>query len=316
MPVRFPLVTEHASRVLLEGLIDYAGLFPPAALNMPPAVRHYAHYRASGAGWMLGRFVCPANALELFSQSADPLLPRDAGAIPWRLSVTGSGDVAADLAAIKAFNERHRVCFDECGALVDAYEAKVATTSDIDALHTAVPVDLMTYVEVPVAQASTLLPHVAARGRRAKIRMGGVVADAFPAAEAVVHFLQTCVDCSITAKATAGLHHPLRGAYRLTYADDAPSGRMYGFVNLWLAAALVLAGDAEGHTASLAAQLLGESNARAFQVDESRILWHAPSHDVVIDRALLQRTRETLLVSFGSCSFTEPTDEFRALGWL
>lgn len=312
MPVRLSLVTEHASRILLEGLIDYAGLYPPAALSMPPAVRNYAHYRAGGAGWMLGRFVCPANALELFSQRADPLLPRDAGAIPWRLSVTGSGDVAADLAAISAFNERHRVCFDECGAIADAYEARAATADDVQALHAAVPADLATYIEVPVLSARALLPAVAATGRRAKIRMGGITADAFPDADAVVTWLQTCVELQLTAKATAGLHHPLRGAYRLTYDADAPSGRMYGFLNVFLAAALLLEhGDARD-----AALLLEETNPAAFSIDEFRVQWRGPDRHCTLDRAVLQRTRDQLLVSFGSCSFTEPTDEVRALGWL
>ena len=76
MPVRLPPLTDRASRILLEGLVDYAGLFAPAALAMPNAVRNYAHYRAAGAGWMLGRFICPAQSLALFSETADPLLPR------------------------------------------------------------------------------------------------------------------------------------------------------------------------------------------------------------------------------------------------
>ena len=80
MPVRHPPLTDRASRILLEGLIDYAGLFAPAALAMPNAVRNYAHYRAAGTGWILGRFICPAQSLALFSERADPLLPRDAGA--------------------------------------------------------------------------------------------------------------------------------------------------------------------------------------------------------------------------------------------
>lgn len=312
MPVKLPPVTEHASRLLLEGLVDYAGLFPPAALAMPPAVRNYAHYRAGGMGWMLGRFVCPANALTLFSQLADPLLPRDHGAIPWRLSVTGSGNVAADLEAINAFNERHRVCFDECGAIVDAYETKVASAADIDAVHALVPRELLTYLEVPVASARELLPRVGATGRRAKLRTGGVTADAFPTPAAIVAFLRECMEQHVVAKATAGLHHALRGAYRLTYADDAPSGRMYGYLNLFLTAALLLDGGSD----SDAVHLLECGDVPAFSIDEFRITWRGPERAVILERALLQRTRESLLVSFGSCSFTEPTDEIRQLGWV
>jgi hypothetical protein len=46
-------------RILLTGLIDYAGLFPPAALDMPTALRNYAAYREGEYAWMLGRFVVP-----------------------------------------------------------------------------------------------------------------------------------------------------------------------------------------------------------------------------------------------------------------
>jgi uncharacterized protein (DUF2267 family) len=279
---------------------------------MPPAVRNYAHYRAGGAGWMLGRFVCPANALELFSERADPLLPRDAGAIPWRLSVTGSGDVAADLVAMAAFNERHRVCFDECGAIVDAYEVRAASADDIARLDAQLPRELLVYLEIPTGAARELIPHVAAAGRRAKLRAGGVTAEAFPATEAVITFLRECVAHQVIAKATAGLHHPLRGAYRLTYDADAPSGRMFGFLNVFLAAALVWQG---GQPADAAA-LLEESSADALAIDEYGVTWRGPDRVIVLDRALLQHVREELLVSFGSCSFTEPVDETRALGWL
>ncbi len=34
----------HSVQALLAGLIDYAGLFAPAALPMPAAVHNYAHY--------------------------------------------------------------------------------------------------------------------------------------------------------------------------------------------------------------------------------------------------------------------------------
>lgn len=312
MPVRLPPITEHATRLLLEGLIDYAGLYPPASLAMPAAVRNYAHYRAGGTGWMLGRFVCPAGALEEFSRLADPLLPRDAGAIPWRLTAVSSGDIATDITAIVAFNARHRVCFEECGALVDTYEARVADAAALAVLHETVPRELVTYAEIPLAQISTLVPLLAAAGRRAKLRAGGVTAEAFPAADAVIAFLQTCLAHGVTAKATAGLHHPMCGAYRLTYADNAPTGRMFGYLNVFLAAAHL----AQGGSAAEATQLLQESDPDTLSADEFGIRWHHDDTVVSLDRALLQRVREQVLVSFGSCSFTEPVDEIRAMGWL
>lgn len=50
-------------RELLSGIIDYAGLFPPANLPLDEAIRNYARYRTEPESWMLARFVCPAKRL-------------------------------------------------------------------------------------------------------------------------------------------------------------------------------------------------------------------------------------------------------------
>lgn len=313
MPVRLPPLTERPSRILLEGMIDYAGLYPPAALTMQAAVRNFAHYRAGGSGWMLGRFVCPATDLAVFSEKADPLLPRDAGAIPWRLSVTGSGDIAADLEAIAAFNERHRVCFDECGAFVDGYELRASSVSDIVRIHETVPSSLTTYLELPLSDGiDDLVEAVARTGRRAKMRTGGTVTDAFPAAAQIVRFLRAVITHDVPAKATAGLHHPLRGAYRLTYEADAATCRMFGFLNVMLAAALLVNGGSDEH----AELLLEETDPAHLDFNDTHVAWHGPDGPVALSRNVLQQVREHVLVSVGSCSFTEPVDESRALGWI
>src|SRR5437016_3577280 len=50
-------------RALLAGIVDYAGLFPPARLPLEQAIRNYACYRIEPENWMLGRFICPAARL-------------------------------------------------------------------------------------------------------------------------------------------------------------------------------------------------------------------------------------------------------------
>jgi hypothetical protein len=280
---------------------------------MPAVVRHFAHYRASGAGWMLGRFVCPATALAVFSEHAEPLLPRDAGAIPWRLAVTGSGDVAADLAQMTAFNARHRVCFDECGAIADCYEVKASTPEEIRQLAAATPRELQVYIEVPFGDAlEPCVESIAAVGRRAKMRTGGVTAAAFPSARDVVRFLRACLTHGVPAKATAGLHHPLGGQYRLTYEPDAPTGRMFGFLTVLLAAAHLGNGGADAE----AVRLLEETDPRAFEMNDLHVAWSGPNGPVVFSRDALLQMRERALVSIGSCSFTEPVEESRALGFV
>jgi len=52
---------KESVRVLLESLIDYAGLFPPASLSLEEAIRKYDSYRNSEHAFALGRFVVPAD---------------------------------------------------------------------------------------------------------------------------------------------------------------------------------------------------------------------------------------------------------------
>ena len=58
-----------AIKALMTGLIDYAGLFPPASLDMETAVRNYRSYLHGEHAWMLGHFVLPANRLREFSDA-------------------------------------------------------------------------------------------------------------------------------------------------------------------------------------------------------------------------------------------------------
>jgi len=50
-------------RALLAHMIDYAGLYPPAALTLAEVLDNYATYLASPESWMLNRLVLPAAKL-------------------------------------------------------------------------------------------------------------------------------------------------------------------------------------------------------------------------------------------------------------
>ena len=52
-----------ALEALLTNLIDYAGLYPPAALPLKDVAEKYASYRTSADGWMLNRVVLPLSKL-------------------------------------------------------------------------------------------------------------------------------------------------------------------------------------------------------------------------------------------------------------
>jgi len=51
-------------RALLTGLIDYAGLYPPAGLPLQQVLENYNRYLASPNGWILNRLVLPAAKLQ------------------------------------------------------------------------------------------------------------------------------------------------------------------------------------------------------------------------------------------------------------
>ena len=105
---------DTALRTLLAGSIDYAGLFPPAGLDMAASVRQYADYRSHPDAWALGRFVVPAARLSeleqeaaLFAPASQPPSPAGSNAEPWRLSALLGTDALRELEALGEFNCRH-----------------------------------------------------------------------------------------------------------------------------------------------------------------------------------------------------------------
>ena len=297
-----------AIRALLAGSIDYAGLFPPAGLDMQPAVANYAAYLESDAAWALGRFVVPAARLAEFDAAAKGVAHNGNTREPWRLSALIGAHPAADLLAVEEFNCRH-ADVTATPIMVDMIEAKAGTVDAVASVLENVPGTLQAYVEIPIVTDPTLLIAEIASGRgRAKVRTGGVTPDAFPPTVQVARFIGACISIGVPFKATAGLHHPLRAEYPFTYASDSPRGTMFGFLNVFLAAAFM----AHGLDAITATLLLEESSPASIRVSDENIEWRGRR----IGTSAIEETRGRTIVSFGSCSFTEPIGDLAALGLL
>jgi hypothetical protein len=295
-------------RTLLAHAIDYAGLFPPAQLDMPGAVAEYESYLASSDAWALGRFVVPAARLrELAAAAGDaPSNPLGSRQGERRLSVVLGADLAADVERLRAF------CADVNGEGwwrgIDAVELRASTPEAIAQAMRVVPDSVERYVEIPISDDPTpLVRAIAGAGAYAKVRTGGTTTDAFPASDHIARFLATCLREAVPFKATAGLHHPLRGEYPLTYEPGSACGRMYGFLNVFLATAFLAAGLDEAE----ARVLLDESDPNAVTFSRTEAVWR--SHRLPLDRLAESRR---FLTSFGSCSFREPIDDLTALGLL
>jgi hypothetical protein len=285
-----------ALRALLEGIVDYAGLFPPAALDMQSAVRNYASYRSDAASWMLGRFVVPVARLDEFIASRASV---DGGADPWVLSALLGRDPRSDVESVREFNSSQRE-----RAVIDSLEGKLDDPAEIERVAEAVGHELELFAELPLDRDPTpLVAAVKRSGIKAKMRTGGVVASAVPSAGSVVRFMRACLDAGVAFKATAGLHHPLRAVYRLTYDTGGPTGLMFGYLNVFLAAAFL----AQGMTGAAAVRLLDERDSSSFVFDDDSISWNG----FTLSESQLRQAREQVAVAFGSCSFREPVDELR-----
>jgi len=294
-------VTSTTLRTLLHSLVDYAGLFPPAALDMHAAVHEYAHHRAGEHAWMLGHFILPVSRLDEFAASHAALGSSPVGDV-WRLSALPGPDLDATLATIAAFNT-------STAAVVDTIELKVDAVPDLAAALAKIPATLTAYVELPIDDdLARRLAVLSGAGARAKVRTGGVTEGAFPASHSLARFIQACADAAVPFKATAGLHHPLRGDYRLTYEAGSPHGMMFGFLNVFLAAAFARA----GLTLKELALLLEEKDADSFQFTETSASWRGKT----VSRTEISAVRHHVALSFGSCSFQEPVDDLRSLGLL
>lgn len=289
-----------ALRSLLAGAIDYAGLFPPASLDMKHAAANYADYRRSPDAWALGRFVVPAARLEELAPVL-PSLPSSDSSGAWSISALVVGS-EQELGTIRRFNDDMA-----CRAVVDCVEGKVTAADGVERLRVFAATGLETFIEV--ASNATLrdcMEAAAAIGAQVKIRTGGTTPNAFPSGADALRFMRVCRLAGVSFKATAGLHHPLRAEYRLTYEPSSPRGEMFGFLNILLAAVLVWLREDDEEVRAM----LDERSAAAIQFDDSGVQWRLRA----LTTDVIEAARARFIRSFGSCSFREPLDELAEAG--
>ena len=302
-------------RALLAGLIDYAGLFPPAKLSLPEALVNHVRYRASADAWMLGRFICPAARLSELTALGDVFR----NGPPLTISALGRGGFSreeflaglrADLADIDDCRQRHagQVVIDvlETRLSADSPAARTALDNVAELMR---PAGMTLFFEIPTSWDSEFLDLIYAitetpfaRPVGFKMRTGGLGTGAIPSCKQVAIALADCLAEQLPFKATAGLHHPF------SRFGQGNGGRMYGFINLFTAGVLLHANKSELERVWV---LLEDEDPDHFRFTDAGLDWQgltASTEEIV-------RARQKVL-SFGSCSFDEPRADLRALGWL
>jgi hypothetical protein len=288
---------QPAVHAAFASLIDYAGLFPPAELPLAAAQAEYQGARTGPYAWMLGRFIIRASLLDALPVAATG---------PFSVIVESDVDVVTRLAPLRSggtpiealeFRIDKSVLPDQISDAIGDVESAVAVAGFTD-----VPA----FVEMPRGERwSPALPIAMQWLRRmrlgAKLRCGGVTAEAFPGIDEVAEFIGCATDAGVPFKATAGLHHPVR------HRDPATGFMMHGFLNILAAAALA----ARVQRATLA-RITAEEDPGAFAFGDDWFAWR----DRRIGLEDLEKTRHEAFVGYGSCSFAEPVDDLIALGVL
>jgi len=190
----------------MDGLVDYAGLFPPASLDMTAAVDEYAAHLVEKEAWMLGRFIVPAGRLAELKTACAKYLD-DGQEWAFSLLVGGRDNAAGALATAEAQ-----------GAAATAFAERFSGRARIEILEAPIPVDASgtdvpgflqryaaafaaaglqgreLYLEVlpgvddaRVLEAINALAAFESRFSRigAKLRCGGVTPEAFPSCERI-----------------------------------------------------------------------------------------------------------------------------------
>jgi hypothetical protein len=327
-----PSVSVAASlRAFLDGNIDYAGLFPPAKLPLETCVRNYVRYRDEPEAWMLGRFICPASRLKELLGVSDSLL---APGLQFPLSVLGRGGrdtsefiagFSLDVADIVAFHEAVRTSGYKQPVHVNVYEVK-APPDGLPAQQND-PADPAMRCAATLAsckvsffflESGAALEHLpealetldrdlraAVRGSAPghvglKLRCGGTEAGSIPSPELLAAILARR---RITFKCTAGLHHPFR------HWDSTLGAKMHGFINVFAAGML-----AEAHALSQEQirAVLEDDDPANFSFRDDAFQWR----NLAIATEQIVKLRQTRMTSFGSCSFDEPREDLKRLGWI
>jgi hypothetical protein len=289
----------RSAELLLASLIDYAGTFPPSRLTLSDAMAAYARNRRGACRSILGRFVIAADQLGEFESIAPTLATACDGC--WSLTVVGTRESMPTSDRLLRFNQMWKN-----RATIVSVEFAPMPPADVQRVAQEVPSNIDVFFEVASDNAGASLEQIAFSGARAKVRTGGVVSRAFPDAETLAGFLEECRAAHVAFKATAGLHHPIRGLYPVTYDADSPRANMHGFLNVAVAAAFVRAGAGR----MTAVDALKESSVDAFVFTDEGLNWRGSR----LSANQFADTRQQFFVAFGSCSFTEPVDELVRLG--
>jgi len=329
----------HSSfTAFMHGLIDYAGLFPPAKLPLKQAFKNYLRYQNEADVWILAKFICPVKMLkglliyekDLKDNFQDISLTVLPSAVETRDGYLET--FSEEIQEIKLFLQKM-----EQNICIEALEIRIfpmlLTIDSSPSLHlflneiyerliSAGISNVKIFFELNqsehwVDKVKQFSEEIALFNQNMieneiseqkvigglKLRCGGEKPENVPSPDEVAQTIHTCAVTGIPFKATAGLHHPLR------HYDTALRTKVHGFLNIFGSA--LLAFHHQLTSSEIQSIILEEDstqfifNGDLFQYKQ----WYIHTDQI-------QTLRKELVISFGSCSFDEPREDLVELGLL
>lgn len=321
------MTTNHVKPVIslknfCSKIIDYAGLFPPASLELGQAFHNFVFYSQGEYKWMLGKFIVPAKRLaELGSLLGDMTIDGKVS-----LSVLGSSSenvnefndfFKKDIAAINEFIAKHSgtVSIDAIEVRLPSELFKNEENTEISKLMSTISASLENALRknIPVFYEVTLTNDYEAEiirtvetigslnnGSGYKLRTGGIERSAFPEPEVIAFAIMTCCEFDVPMKCTAGLHHPIR------HYNDEVKANMHGFMNVFAAGILAFTNNLDE---AEIIEVLTDEDPYEFMFNENGLTWNENE----ITNSEIKSAREKFMLSYGSCSFEEPIEDLKTM---
>jgi len=314
-------------QLFLSKLIDYAGLFPPANLDLKYAFNNYLDYTVNNPySWIAAKFICPASKLAELEKLIQDEKIELANSVSF--SVLGSSSVHSsefldsvshDVKMISEFYGKYSGKIN-----INAFEVRlpndIFSISGDDVLFdmiklTAEKLNKINNKPFPLffeaqpnenlsALAEAISKYNESGGKAGyKLRTGGVEASAFPPSGKITFAIKTCGDFGIPMKCTAGLHHPIR------HYNESVKTKMHGFINVFGAGILNVCLNLPEDVMT---EILEDEDAGNFHFSDNSFGWK--EYRILASR--IQEAREQFMISYGSCSFDEPVDDLKNLGLL
>ncbi|MFO1532289.1 MAG: hypothetical protein ABR562_01100 [Thermoplasmatota archaeon] len=298
-----PLPSTEALDVLVAGIFDYAGMFPPASLELDAAIWESARSPRLRRPHLVGADLV-VSLDDLARLDEERLRMAGFGDTEARLAVVGV-DVAQLPQATMAVSRKN----EELAGVVrivslETHGINLPGTGLRDAAA-ALP-DTRIYIEPRMPDSAwerngpgifRLLDRLASNDATVGLKVRGSGQTAVSAAT-LGQILPQVVAEEVPFKATAGLHHPV---------VEAQYGNALGF--LGLAAALRLRGFLkEAMPPEAIAQCVAETDPKAFAFDGG-LAWRG--HAVPV--AALREAVRMRPFAIGSCSLREPDDDLARL---